>query len=110
MNCFYHPTAEAVSNCSNCGEWLCQECAMQTDNGIVCRNGCHAAPKPKTISASDKRNLWISMIAFLVIGAIFVFIGARDYETYGVFVWLGGPFILFAGSIIVLSPVLRNRQ
>ena len=36
MNCRYHPIRTAVNTCSQCGDWLCEECTANVDGRVYC--------------------------------------------------------------------------
>ena len=36
MNCRNHPTRAAVNTCSQCGDWLCEECTADVGGRIYC--------------------------------------------------------------------------
>jgi len=40
MKCYNHPEREAVAVCRACGKAVCQECGLETGNGIACRQSC----------------------------------------------------------------------
>jgi hypothetical protein len=37
MNCNIHPDRDAVGSCTICGKPICQECAVEMQNKLVCR-------------------------------------------------------------------------
>ncbi|MGQ9617434.1 MAG: LiaI-LiaF-like domain-containing protein [Candidatus Aminicenantia bacterium] len=37
MSCYYHPEKEEVNNCSQCKKPLCEECSIDTDGKILCK-------------------------------------------------------------------------
>jgi len=37
MKCYYHPEADAVATCTNCGKAVCQSCAVNVAGKIVCQ-------------------------------------------------------------------------
>lgn len=55
MNCAYHPTAEAVAACANCGREICPECQVTAGARSYCkpcagRLAIAAAPAPSNTS------------------------------------------------------------
>ena len=40
MKCFYHPEADAVAVCKNCGRGVCPGCAADAGPAIACRDKC----------------------------------------------------------------------
>jgi hypothetical protein len=50
MKCAYHPDREGGNTCSKCGAWLCDDCRLDVDNRIVCKNcvaeALRAGPAP----------------------------------------------------------------
>lgn len=50
MKCFYHPSADAVCVCVECGRALCPECT-QSEGGwaVLCGEACQAARNRRTV-------------------------------------------------------------
>lgn len=40
MKCFYHTDRDAVALCRNCYRGLCRDCFADSDEGMVCKDGC----------------------------------------------------------------------
>ncbi len=38
MNCKYHPNKKASNTCSICGEWLCEDCVLDINGRIYCKD------------------------------------------------------------------------
>ncbi|MDR3238990.1 MAG: hypothetical protein LBT44_02740, partial [Clostridiales bacterium] len=38
MYCRTHPTRSGVCTCSQCGDWLCEECAAEVDGRVFCKS------------------------------------------------------------------------
>lgn len=38
MNCYYHPTVQAVAICKYCQKGLCTECAVDLKHGMACKD------------------------------------------------------------------------
>jgi TM2 domain-containing membrane protein YozV len=50
MACYNHPNAETVGICTQCGKAVCESCAVEIGNKIVCKQ-C-AAGTPRIITAT----------------------------------------------------------
>jgi TM2 domain-containing membrane protein YozV len=37
MNCYLHPTNEAIGVCTSCGKSICKECAVELQGKMICR-------------------------------------------------------------------------
>lgn len=37
MSCYYHPGRDAKNNCSKCNKPLCEECSIETNGKILCK-------------------------------------------------------------------------
>jgi hypothetical protein len=37
MKCFYHHTVDAIAKCKNCNKGLCNDCLIELENGIACK-------------------------------------------------------------------------
>jgi len=42
MKCYYHPEADAVATCTDCGRAICQSCAVNVAGKLLCQQ-CLAA-------------------------------------------------------------------
>jgi hypothetical protein len=40
MKCFNHHAQDAVAICQHCGKALCNECLVETEEGIACHGRC----------------------------------------------------------------------
>ena len=38
MNCKYHQNINATNTCNVCGEWICENCVLELDNKLYCKD------------------------------------------------------------------------
>ncbi len=38
MNCYYHPSVEAIATCVACGKAVCNTCAVEISGRLTCQN------------------------------------------------------------------------
>jgi hypothetical protein len=78
--CFNHHENETVAICKNCHKALCDECAADVGNGIVCRNSCE--PRVLALNALQQkgenaikrsgRSMYGLTAFLLLLGAVFL--------------------------------------
>lgn len=51
MNCKYHNNLKGTNTCSACGEWICENCVLEVDGRIYCKDCLKS--KLKNESSSD---------------------------------------------------------
>lgn len=73
MKCFYHNDRDAVAQCSECGKFLCSECAEAWEPP-------HCPTCGKSKSSYNKSSAAASLI---VTGIFFVFGGILAFAAYG---------------------------
>lgn len=55
MKCFYHKDKKATVSCSQCGRFLCSDCAVELSSGVWCKSCIEAAiEKGEALKASAK--------------------------------------------------------
>jgi hypothetical protein len=111
LRCFYHPEAEAIGVCRNCGKGLCGGCAVDLGDGLACRDRCEAKAQAlinySNASLAWRSNSLVSAILLALIG-----IGVL---IYGAFVEVGadppvfvlavmGAFLLAWAILITVGP------
>ncbi|KAF0106238.1 MAG: hypothetical protein FD146_2750 [Anaerolineaceae bacterium] len=93
MNCYVHPSIDAVGTCVNCGKAVCTDCATTVAGKIYCRD-CSASGAP--LQQAGKTNGLA--IASLVLGIVSVPMS---------FCYGGG--ILFAIPAFIMGLVARRQ-
>ena len=113
MNCFNHPNIVAIGLCKACSKALCQECAIDLDHGLACKNKHESdvedlkliIEKSTRIYKEAPKNTLIAPIFYLFMGLVFSGFG---YFSKGGMTDL--PFILGMGFIVFGVVVyIRNR-
>lgn len=51
MRCYKHSERDGVYTCSHCGEWMCEDCAVEVKGRVICKN-CVAAMAEKAEGGS----------------------------------------------------------
>jgi len=89
MNCFNHRTSPAIGICKSCGKGVCQGCAVDTGNGLACRDSCESrvrlltrmvdnnAKVMKTANAQSRS----AGIYGLITGSVFLAMGWYAYTA-----------------------------
>ncbi len=54
MNCVNHVTRSGLNTCSKCGDWLCEECTIESDNRLICKE-CLAKETAKAVGKTAAR-------------------------------------------------------
>lgn len=75
MKCYLHPEREPVGTCTSCGRPICRECAVETQNKLVCRECLStgiASPIPTSVRSPKDRS--IALILEILPG-LFGFLG-----------------------------------
>lgn len=52
MNCKNHNGTSGVNTCSVCGDWICDECTVELDGRLFCKNCVSVKEKSKDSSSS----------------------------------------------------------
>jgi len=104
MNCYLHPDQEPVGTCTSCGRPICRECAVETQNKLVCRE-CLSTGKatPLPTSAGSPKDRSIALILEILPG-LFGLLGfgwIYSGNTNTGIMWLIGVLVWDVFAIII---------
>ena len=72
MRCYYHPDAEAVAMCANCGKATCEACSADVAGRSICRN-CLASgnlARPQAYPVQSAKRTSPLALASLILGLL----------------------------------------
>ena len=104
MKCFNHLEREAVAICKACGKAVCQECGLETENGIACQQSCINSLSKKedlyTKQAAHLKNLkrmnLLGSFFSIGMGILFIYFSSQGFGLVYDFVFLLGiGFIVY---------------
>ena len=108
MKCYYHQSEDAVGLCRSCQRGLCEECAVDLDRGLACRNRCEATVRSlielidlqtrhsatsRSLVAGARRTGMIFSVFFLAMGIIFIGWSEREGMELGLLTIMGIAFL-----------------
>jgi len=72
MRCYYHPEAEAVGTCTQCGKAICQTCAVNVAGRLVCQQDLASGrgTQPLAVPRVPTNPLAIISLALGILGLI----------------------------------------
>ena len=115
MNCKYHKDLKATNTCSVCGEWLCENCVLEIDGRIYCKdclknklknqNNTEArgyAPEMHytTYTYKNRKSSFITFICSFIPGVAQIYLG---YTKRGLIIL---SFLLLGMYIEAFSPLI----
>ena len=104
MKCYNHSGREAVAVCRACGKAVCQECGLETGNGIACRQICTAILAEKTEyysrQAAHLKNLkrlnFLGSLFSIGMGLLFIYFSFMGYGVvYDLILLIGSGFTVY---------------
>ncbi|MDR1643285.1 MAG: hypothetical protein LBC41_07005 [Clostridiales bacterium] len=81
MNCRYHPTKAGINTCSVCGQWLCEECSIDVNGRVYCKECLkkeYEAPRyvhAKPAAAKAPSSFLLFIFSFTIPGANYMYLG-----------------------------------
>jgi hypothetical protein len=108
MECFAHPSVEAVGICKGCGKGVCHACAQQVDLGLACSDSCakfvsgFTAIQRATLRSPHAlvRSVWGS----LGLGVVLLGFAGYTFLSYKEPGWLSW-FFLLVGLVMLVSAI-----
>lgn len=101
MNCYNHPGTQAVGTCTVCGKAICQECAVDVSNRLMCQQ-CLSSGKATTLTQSVKPTNTLAILS-LVLGLI----GLCGSFPFSITAWVLGHI---AQKQILENPAQEGMQ
>ena len=122
MKCFYHNDKDAVGICKSCNKGLCPDCAVDTGNGLACKETCESKVKAinelieKNIAAYAahdtvlprqlKNVIYYGWLAFIISGT--GLIGLMEKFRDILFLEIAGLFLFAAAAVNLLYWISNN--
>lgn len=92
MKCYYHPEAEVVAICANCGKAICQTCAVDVAGRLTCQkclaSGSVTRFQQQTVQPTKPTNPLA--IASLILGIL----GLCGGLPFSIAAWIAGHLAL----------------
>jgi len=121
MKCFNHQEREAVAVCRACGKAACQECVIETENGIACRQSCAGslAERAEQIAgqAAHLKNLkrlnFLGSLFSIGMGLLFIYFSFLGYGViYDLILLIGSGFIVYGiiAQLVNLIIFLKSKK
>ena len=89
MECYVHSGIEPVGACTSCGRNICDECAVDVQGRLVCRN-CLAVSVPISSEKDPNTVFLIELIAgfFGFLGVGYLYVGRSNEGIIRLILWL----------------------
>jgi len=111
MKCYNHNGIDAIGICKSCGKGLCQECVVEIEGSLSCKNKCEETVRNlaillkrnmKLVGTSEKISK-ISGKFYITTGIISVFIGLFVIGLHQIFSDFSGIFLVLGIIFVVLG-------
>ena len=83
MKCYYHPEAEAVGTCTQCGKAICEICAVNVAGRLVCQQDLAAGQGTQPLAAPRVPINTLAMIS-LALGILGLFLCCCPGVYFGI--------------------------
>lgn len=107
MKCYTHTEIDAVGSCSNCGKMICDQCAVEVQGKLKCRD-CLAVGTTATQREHDPNTAFVIELVggfFGLLGLGYMYVGRTNDGIVRLIIWL--IYDIIAGiTIILLSSIL----
>ncbi len=136
MNCKYHKDVNATNTCNVCGEWICENCVLEVDGRIYCKDCLKQKIKSTTPTESYKphtseththtsgrvyKSSFLTLICSVLPGCAQMYLGYTKkglglLSLFFIFLWLN--FEIFAiilflyslcDSFYIKNNILKNK-
>ncbi len=89
MECYIHSGVDPIGACTSCGRNICDECAVDVQGRIVCRN-CLALSNPISKQYDPNTVFLIELIAgfFGFLGVGYLYVGRTNDGIIRLIIWL----------------------
>ena len=112
MKCYNHPEIEAIGFCTSCNKAICDECAVDIQGKLLCRE-CIAAGKIRNqetteITDNDKTMALLAHMLGLIVPLIILLSESkknRSFQHYHAINSLMFSGLVFAISLVFVCPI-----
>lgn len=107
MKCYVHPEAQPIGTCTRCGRGICEECAVDVQGKLTCRN-CLAAGDVTVQQRYDPNTAFLLELVggfFGLLGIGYIYVGRTNEGITRLVLWLVYD-IIAAVAISVLIAVI----
>ena len=92
MNCYLHLDHEPVGTCTSCGRQICNECVVELQNKLVCRE-CLSAGRatPQSASGRDANTVFLIELVggfFGLLGLGYFYVGRTNDGIIRLIIWI----------------------
>ncbi len=110
MKCCNHPASDAVAICKTCGRAVCQECMLESENGIACRQSCAVLLSRENETRTKlyahfknvKRMTFLGSFFSLGMGILFMYFSSLGFGIVYDFIFLLGAGFAVYGLVVLL--------
>lgn len=118
MNCKYHTNLKGTNTCSSCGAWICEDCVLEIEGRIYCKDCLKSKLKSektsethKTYSYSSDKRVYKSgfltfILSFILPGTSQMYLGYTKRGLVILSFWLLGAYIDAFSLLIPLTYIL----
>ena len=103
MYCYIHHERDAIGTCTNCSRPICQECAVEVQGRLICRN-CLAI-RPSTLAGEKDPNtaFLLELVGglFGLLGLGYLYVGKTSDGIIRLIVWM-----LYSGAAYFIISLL----
>ncbi len=117
MKCYVHPDMDAVGTCSNCGKFVCSNCAVDYKGKVTCKSCVEklasAPPEAAPVTAAAapapgrKEPIFAIILSFLFPGLGQVYNGQVKKGVILIIVyivlWIGVFVVYLGGSLVTMG-------
>ena len=120
MNCKYHKDVNATNTCNVCGEWICENCVLEVDGRIYCKDCLKQKIKSTTPTESYKphtskththtsgrvyKSSFLTLICSVLPGCAQMYLGYTKRGLSLLIIFLLGLYIEFFSPLILITYV-----
>ena len=118
MNCKYHKDINATNTCNVCGEWICENCVLEVDGRIYCKDCLKQKIKNTTPTESYKHHTYdthtsgrvykssfLTLICSALPGCAQMYLGYTKRGLSLLIIFLLGLYIEFFSPLILITYV-----
>jgi TM2 domain-containing membrane protein YozV len=107
MKCYMHPEADSVGLCTSCGRAICEQCCIDVQGRLVCRQCLASRVGPLAQQPNANNAFLIEFVAgfFGLLGIGYMYVGRVQDGVIRLVIWIIYNISAYI-TIVVLSAVL----